>query len=130
MKYIELSEAITIHEKIIEKTGGLSGYNETQIGYLASALEHIKNDDYYPTITDKITHLIFSCVKFHPFADGNKRTSIFLGMHFLDLDGKYNDKFAEVMEDIVVGVADDSITKDDLNQILQNFIDKNIEVEG
>ncbi|EOJ2553474.1 Fic family protein, partial [Campylobacter jejuni] len=30
--------------------------------------------------------LIFSCVKFHPFADGNKRTSIFLGMHFLDLD--------------------------------------------
>lgn len=30
MKYIELSEAITIHEKIIEKTGGLSGYNETQ----------------------------------------------------------------------------------------------------
>ena len=92
MKYIELSEAIVIHEKIIEKTGGLSGY----------------------------------CVKFHPFADGNKRTSIFLGMHFLDLDGKYNDKFAEVMEDIVVGVADDSITKDDLNQILQNFIDKNI----
>lgn len=61
MKYIELSEAIAIHEKIIEKTGGLSGYNETQIGYLASALEHIKNDDYYPTITDKITHLIFSC---------------------------------------------------------------------
>ncbi|EAK2921451.1 type II toxin-antitoxin system death-on-curing family toxin [Campylobacter jejuni] len=86
MKYIELSEAIAIHEKIIEKTGGLSGYNEIQIGYLASALEHIKNDDYYPTITDKITHLIFSCVKFHPFADGNKRTSIFLGMHFLDLD--------------------------------------------
>ena len=46
MKYIELSEAIVIHEKIIEKTGGLSGYNETQIGYLASALEHIKNDDF------------------------------------------------------------------------------------
>ena len=33
-----------IHEKIIEKTGGLSGYNG--IGYLASALEHIKNDDF------------------------------------------------------------------------------------
>ena len=44
MKYIELSEAIAIHEKIIEKTGGLSGYNG--IGYLASALEHIKNDDF------------------------------------------------------------------------------------
>lgn len=117
---------LLLYTKKLLKKSGLSGYNETQIRYLASALEHIKNDEYYPTITDKITHLIFSCIKFHPFADGNKRTSIFLGMHFLDLDGKYNDKFAEVMEDIVVSVADDSIAKDDLNQILQNFIDKNI----
>lgn len=47
MKY-RTEWSYAIHEKIIEKTGGLSGYNG--IGYLASALEHIKNDDYYPTI--------------------------------------------------------------------------------
>lgn len=46
-------------------------------------------------------------------------------MHFLDLDDKYNEKFAEIMEDIVVGIADGSVSKDDLNEILQNFIDKN-----
>ncbi|MCD8213951.1 MAG: Fic family protein [Campylobacter sp.] len=111
MKYIELGEAIAIHEKIIEKIGGLNGFNNKQIGYLQSALEHIKNDDYYPTIADKITHLMFSCIKFHPFLDGNKRTSIFLGMHFLDLDYRYSDKFAEIMENVVVGVADGSISK-------------------
>lgn len=111
MKYITLNEAITIHDKIIELIGGLSGYNDKQISYLASALEHIKNDDYYPTIADKITHLMFSCIKFHPFLDGNKRTSIFLGMHFLDLDDKYNEKFAEIMEDVVVNVANNTLPK-------------------
>lgn len=43
-------------------------------------------------------------------------------MHFLDLDDKYNDKFAEIMEDIVVGVADNTISKDSLNKILNDFI--------
>ncbi|MBT0879203.1 type II toxin-antitoxin system death-on-curing family toxin [Campylobacter sp. RM9334] len=124
MRYIKLEEAIIIHEKIIEKTGGLSGFNNTQLGYLESALEHIKNDNYYPTLADKITHLMFSCIKFHPFTDGNKRTSIFLAMHFLDLDDKYNEKFAIVMEDIVVQVADGSILKDELREILINFINK------
>ncbi|PZT47193.1 death-on-curing protein [Helicobacter valdiviensis] len=122
MKYITLNEAITIHDKIIELIGGLSGYNDKQISYLASALEHIKNDDYYPTIADKITHLMFSCIKFHPFLDGNKRTSIFLGMHFLDLDDKYNEKFAEIMEDVVVNVANNTLSKNEFNEILQNFI--------
>lgn len=124
MRYIKLEEAIIIHEKIIEKTGGLSGFNNTQLGYLESALEHIKNDNYYPTLADKITHLMFSCIKFHPFTDGNKRTSIFLAMHFLDLDDKYNEKFAIVMEDIVVHVADGSVLKDELREILINFINK------
>ena len=32
MRYVTLDEAILIHEKIIEKTGGLSGFNNTQIG--------------------------------------------------------------------------------------------------
>ncbi|CAM2833439.1 type II toxin-antitoxin system death-on-curing family toxin [Helicobacter burdigaliensis] len=122
MNYIDLETAIEIHNDIIEEIGGLGGYNETQIGYLASVLEQIKNDEYYPAITDKIAHLMFSCIKFHPFLDGNKRTSIFLGMHFLDLDNKYNEKFAETMEDVVVGVADGSVSKEELNKILKKFV--------
>lgn len=125
MKYIKLDTAIEIHNDIIDTIGGLSGYNEKQVGYLASALEHIKNDDYYPTLADKITHLMFSCIKFHPFLDGNKRTAIFLAMHFLDLDDKYAENFAIEMENIVVNVAEGSISKSELNQILKDFIDKN-----
>ncbi|NDJ26381.1 type II toxin-antitoxin system death-on-curing family toxin [Campylobacter sp. MIT 12-8780] len=122
MNYIRLDEAIAIHDKIIEKIGGLGGYNEQQIVYLASALEHIKNDEYYPSIADKITHLMFSCIQFHPFLDANKRTSIFLAMHFLDLEGIYSDEFAELMENVVVNVASGLTSKDELNQVIQQFI--------
>ncbi|TQR33820.1 type II toxin-antitoxin system death-on-curing family toxin [Campylobacter sp. MIT 99-7217] len=124
MKYINIDEAIKIHDIIIDKMQGLSGYNKTNIGYLGSALEQIKNDDFYPEFIDKLTHLIFSCIKFHPFNDANKRTSIFLAMHFLDLNGKNVENFAQYMEDVVVKVAEDSLTKQDLRKVLKQFLQK------
>ncbi|WP_346265096.1 Fic family protein [Campylobacter sputorum] len=42
----------------------------------------MQNDDFHPNFIDKITHLIFACVKFHPFLDGNKRTAIHISYVF------------------------------------------------
>ena len=63
MYYFDLRCAIDFHDDIISEIGGLKGYNKAQIGYLNSALDQIQNDDYYPTFLDKMTHIIFSCVK-------------------------------------------------------------------
>jgi len=38
----------------------------------------------YPTIEDKASHLFYLIIKDHPFSDGNKRTSAFLFVYFLD----------------------------------------------
>lgn len=119
MKYLDLQEAICIHDKIIEKMQGLGGYNQTSIGYLGSALEQIRNDEFYPTFLDKLAHLMFSCIKFHPFNDGNKRSSIFIAMHFLDINGKSVENFAQNMEEIVVKVAEDSLSKEEFKEILK-----------
>ncbi|BEK33206.1 TPA: Fic family protein [Campylobacter jejuni] len=72
INYISFDEILSLHDEIIENIGGLKGYNDKQIGLLKSALEHMQNDDYYPSFYEKLTHLIFACVKFHPFLDGNK----------------------------------------------------------
>ena len=48
---------------------------------------HIQNDDYYPALEDKLTHLVFALAKFHCFTDGNKRSAIALGAYFLELNG-------------------------------------------
>lgn len=125
MIYLNLEDSLRIHDTIIKEMQGLSGYNKTSLGYLDSALEHIKNDDFYPNFVDKLTHLMFSCIKFHPFNDGNKRTSIFLAMHFLDANGKNIKNFAQNMEDVVVKIAEDNLTKEDLRNIIQNYLNSN-----
>ncbi|MBP3223901.1 MULTISPECIES: type II toxin-antitoxin system death-on-curing family toxin [unclassified Campylobacter] len=124
MKYLTLNQAISLHDGVLEKMGGLIGYNNAQIGYLASALENIKNDLYYPSIAEKVTHLMFSCVKFHPFLDGNKRSAIMLSKAFLIINEAVFDKdsFYEFMENIVVSVADGSISKEKLQEIFENLL--------
>lgn len=123
MNYLNIEEAIELHDEILEISGGKKGYNNISLGYLTSALEQIKNDIFYPSITEKVTHLMFSCIKFHPFLDGNKRTSIYLAMIFLDFNGVDVQDFAQKMEDVVVDVAENKINKEGLLEILKKIVE-------
>lgn len=120
--YFDLAHAIEVHDWIINESGGMHGINN--LGLLESPLEHIKNDDYYPTIEDKLTHLVFSVIKSHAFSDGNKRSSIALGSYFLKLNGYgYAVKdFVIKMENISVWVAEGKINKEILGEIIKSLI--------
>lgn len=120
--YFDTQHAIEVHDWIIEYTGGLSGVKH--IGHLESHLIHIQNDHYYPTIEDKLTHLVFAINKHHAFNDGNKRSSIALGAYFLELNG-YDyalTRFVQEMENIAVWVADNVINKALLLEIISSLI--------
>jgi len=65
--YFDVVHAIEVHDWIINESGGMHGINN--LGLLESPLEHIQNDDYYPTIEEKLTHLVFSIIKSHAFSD-------------------------------------------------------------
>ena len=124
MQYLSLEDAIALHDKMIKIMGGLDGFDSSRVGYLESALEHIKNDDFYPNFLDKLTHLIFCCVKFHPFLDGNKRSAILIARVFVLINAPEilpND-FYERLENVVVGVASDEIKKDSLKAILAEIL--------
>ena len=120
--YFTTEYAIKTHDKIIEISGGASGIND--LGNLESPLQHIRNDDYYPELEDKVTHLVFSINKNHAFTDGNKRSSIALGAFFLELNGLDSmvSKFIIEMENIAVHVADNRIDKDLLFEIITSLI--------
>ena len=122
MNYIDIEYAIKVHDMIIEKSGGMSGSKD--LGQLESVLTHIQNDIYYPSFEDKLTHLIFSLIQFHMFNDGNKRTSISLGLYFMNLNHYTyaDDKFIVSMEDTVVQIAEGKINKEDLNKLLINIL--------
>ncbi len=124
MFYLTLQEAIILHDEILEITQGLKGYSPERVGYLGSALENIQNDAYYPTLADKCAHLMFACIKFHPFADGNKRSSIYLSVHFLEANGVDTTNFEKYFEDLVVLVAADKVSKTELVESIRRYTEK------
>lgn len=120
--YFDIQHAVEVQAWIIENSGGLPGIKN--LNELEGPLSHIQNDDYYPEIMHKLTHLVFSINKHHAFNDGNKRSSIALGAYFLELNG-YDyaiSRFVREMENIAVWVADNVISKDLLMKIIQSLI--------
>lgn len=122
--YIPKDLAIKIHRNTIEYSGG-GDYNIINIGFLDSVLEHIQNDDYYPTFGEKLTHLVWSINRNHSFSDGNKRLSITLGAQFLLLNGYMFcvRRFLEDMENISYHLAAGRIGKELLSKLIQSFLD-------
>ncbi len=120
--YFDVIHAVRVHDWIIEHSGGLSGTKD--LGQLDSVLEHIQNDLYYLSFEEKLCHLVFSINKFHAFNDGNKRSSLTLGAYFLELNGyDYCVKaFVQEMENIVVWLAEDKISKALLLKIVTSLI--------
>lgn len=122
--YFDTLHAIKVHDWIIQNSGGLAGNRE--LGLLDSALEHMQNDMYYPSFGEKLKHLIIAVNKFHPFNDGNKRSSLVLGAYFLELNG-YDycvNRFIYEMEEIVVWLAQGKIDDALLLDILKSIIEE------
>lgn len=115
--YLTLKQAVEIHKKTVAVSGGGS-LGHLEISKLESVLQHIQNDDYYPTIDAKLTHLFFCSCKFHCFEDGNKRIAITLCAQMLLLNGYLRsvNAFIREAENISYHVAAGSISKELLGE--------------
>jgi death-on-curing protein len=118
--YLTLEQAVKIHAKTVEVSGG-GALGHLDLGKLESVLQHIQDDDYYPTFEEKLTHLFFSACKFHCFQDGNKRIAITLSAQMLLFNGYLYcvSSFLREMENISYHVAAGNIDKELLQEILQ-----------
>ncbi|MCK4561099.1 MAG: type II toxin-antitoxin system death-on-curing family toxin [Calditrichia bacterium] len=123
--YPDIEQAIAVHKVTVKVSGG-GADGVLDAGRLESVLQHIQNDDYYPTFEEKLTHLVFSANQFHCFQDGNKRISISLGAQFLLLNGYLycSQKFILEMENISYHVAAGRINKDLLSEIICSIINE------
>jgi death-on-curing protein len=123
--YITIDQAVEIHAKTVEVSGGGS-HGMLDKGRLESVLEHIQNDSYYPTFLDKITHLFFCANKFHCFQDGNKRIAITLSAQFLLFNGYMYcvSDFMREMENISYHLAAGRIDKEFLRDLIEAVINE------
>lgn len=128
--YLTLDQALEVHRKTVEISGGgASGLLDS--GRLESVLQHIQNDDYYPTFEAKLTHLFFCACKFHCFEDGNKRIAITLCAQMLLLNGYLycTDTFMREMENISYHVAAGNIDKSLLHEVIAAVINETLDNE-
>ncbi len=127
--YIDIDKAILVHDHIIGNKDGLAGIKDR--GQLESILAHIANDDYYPDVFDKVTHLVHGIIAFHVFLDGNKRTALALGAYFFGVNysNTLAEKFIVKMENVVVEVAKNNIDKTLLKEIIKAIFFENEEDE-
>jgi len=121
--YPSIDQVVETHKLTVKVSGGGSD-GILDLGKLESVLQHIQNDDYYPSFEEKLNHLVFSANKFHCFEDGNKRISIAVGALFLTLNGYVfaSKKFIQEMENISYHLAAGVIDKHFLLEIIQSII--------
>ena len=74
---------------MVDATGGSHGVRDT--GLIESAVARPQasfgGEDLYPTLFLKCAALLHSLLRNHAFVDGNKRTSMYSAMVFLELNG-------------------------------------------
>ncbi len=130
LRYVTLEEAVEIHQKTVEKSGG-GALGHFDLGRLDSVLQNIQNDDYYPNFADKLTHLFFCTCEFHCFEDGNKRLAITLSAQFLLANGymAIAGSFFKHMENISYHVAAGKINKELLRRIMDSMLDSTYDTD-
>lgn len=120
-----INEIIAIHNKtIVASGGGTDGI--INLHSLECAIDHIQNDDYYPTFEDKLTHLFWIANKSHCFQDGNKRISITVCSMFLLMNGYVAivKDFLYKMESISYHVAAGNIDKELLHEVITSILNE------
>jgi death-on-curing protein len=124
MRLITLKEALELHRRIIEQTGGLAGVRD--FGMIESALAQplmtFDGEDLYPTIVDKAAALGFSLIKNHPFIDGNKRIGHAALEIFLVLNGYEIDAHIDEQEQVILQVASGEMKRETFTEWLRLHI--------
>lgn len=89
MKLLKVKDILLLHNMVVDATGGSHGLRD--LGLLESAVGRMSasygGDDLYPTVFLKGGALLHSLLMNHPFVDGNKRTAMYGGMAFMELNG-------------------------------------------
>lgn len=124
MYYLNPEHILLIHKAICETFKNRLGIlNQWQ---LESLCAHLQNDEYYPTIYEKLSHLFFGLVQFHIFVDANKRTALMSALVFISSNSsefwEYDvEKSALFLEQLALSVATKKISESELPNIVSQF---------
>ena len=119
-------KALQLHKLIADETGGGVGVRDNAL--LESALEGafagFGDNEFYPTVEEKAARLGYTLISNHAFVDGNKRIGVFIMLTFLEVNGIHVNCTNEDVFNIGIGVADGSISYEELLEWVRNHTSK------
>ena len=124
MIYLNQNQVLKLHDKIINKFGGIHGIRNDALlqSALANPLQTFAGLDLYPSVFDKAVQLCFGIIKNHPFLDGNKRLGLHLMLVLIHINGLKIDIAHDELIDIIFNVADGTFSQQDFLQALKEKI--------
>lgn len=125
---VSAEEAIAIHDRQIERFGGMPGLRDE--GALDAALKSpwqtFGGAELYLTDAEKAARLPFEIITQHPFADANKRTGAVLLVSFMRQRGHRFEPKHEDLYEAILSVADGTLGYEGLLA----FVEENAEPQG
>ena len=88
MILLTVEEITTLHDKLIDRTGGSHGLRDQSLleSAVYSAMSGFADNEAYPSVEEKAARLMFSLTNNHAFVDGNKRIGVFTMLMTLQLN--------------------------------------------
>ena len=124
MKAISLEQAIEIHKRLIQQTGGEDGVRDTALleSAILSPQQTFDGEDIYPSITEKAAQTAYQLINNHPFVDGNKRIGIHIMLLLLLINGKAVKATDKEKIKLGLDIAQGLLMPDDIYNWLQAHI--------
>lgn len=120
IEYLTIEEVIKIHDRVLEKHGGLPGIRDRNS--LHSAIDapkaYVFGEEMYPTVYDKASVYLYHIISNHAFNDANKRTGYTTVLTFLILNKAVQVFDLKDLEDLAVEVAKGNETKERISKFL------------
>ena len=122
--FVSKSMVVNIHARQIERFGGTPGVRDEDLLESALAQPQATFGGYFlhPTISEQAAAYLYHIAMNHPFIDGNKRTAFAVTDTFLRLNGCALNLTDDRAYDLVMRVAQGTMTKEELSTEFESCI--------
>lgn len=114
MIWITADDAISVHSRVIQISGGIDGIRDRAglEAAISAPLQSFGGRDLFPTVIEKIARIGYGVAANHAFLDGNKRIGAMLTQLLLKWNGfrleLQSGELAEMFISIAAGSSDES----------------------
>lgn len=120
-RFLTVEEVLYIHQRCIEEHGGSLELRDRGLLESAVAMPAAQFSGAYlhASPSAMAAAYLFHLCKNHPFVDGNKRIALAAAEVFLELNGFELSADDAAVEQLTLGVADSSISKEQATEFFQ-----------